>query len=456
MCAQDEQQQGITSSARSVLSLAPALRRDACFEELITIIQNAALRRYLRPEEEQRLADRFSLYLTARAALLQTIAELRPVVQSVQSGPEVQIRSFLLGYTAACLLIQAGWFLVGFGQSPGVIQKALDQARPELGIPRKQFTLLYRSLTNPLTRLRMVEAIRFADRNRGDLLALRADDAMQPLVELLGEVERPARQAMRLPWLGARLRYRVHSIRRRRRSAAQRATFALLEAAGRVIAEMRNPFHQKRVTSEVLARMTALLKPGDVIITRHDDAMSNLFLPGFWPHAALYLGTVEQCRTMRVTVDPDRIARWIEPNCVLEAKKDGVRLRALAETLAVDAVTVLRPQLDVQILSSALSRALVHEGKLYDFNFDFTRSDRLVCTEVIYRAYDGLGPIALNLKERASRSTLSAGDMVRLAVEGRGFEPVCVFGVHGVNGLITGPETGEALRRTLEEAGPAL
>jgi len=53
--------------------------------------------------------------------------------------------------------------------------------------------------------------------------------------------------------------------------------------------------------------------------------MSNLFLPGFWPHSALWLGA--------------------EDADILEAKKDGVLLRTIEDTLQVDAFIVLRPKL---------------------------------------------------------------------------------------------------------------
>ena len=106
-------------------------------------------------------------------------------------------------------------------------------------------------------------------------------------------------------------------------------------------------------------------------------------------------------------------------------------------------------QLDETDLATAIVRAAEHEGKLYDFDFDFFRSDRLVCTEVIYRAYDGLGPVQLRLTERSGRPTLSAEDLLDLAVDGRGFDPVAVCGAPTCpEALIEGEAARDAIRRS--------
>ena len=77
------------------------------------------------------------------------------------------------------------------------------------------------------------------------------------------------------------------------------------------------------------------------------------------------------------------------------------------------------------------SRAISHEGKSYDFEFDFRRTNKLVCTEVVYRAYHRVGEIEFALTPRAGRYCLSAEDLLDHAVEGRGFEVVAVYGCSG-------------------------
>lgn len=99
---------------------------------------------------------------------------------------------------------------------------------------------------------------------------------------------------------------------------------------------------------------------------------------------------------------------------------------------------LLRPKLTTDQIARGLSRTLAHEGKPYDFDFDFNRSDRLVCTEVVYRAFDGLDGYRLPLTYRAGRPTMSGGDLVQLAMEGQLLQPVCCYAPQYDKDVVTG------------------
>ena len=188
---------------------------------------------------------------------------------------------------------------------------------------------------------------------------------------------------------------------------------------------------RKRVTPGVRRKLARLLRPGDVIVTRHDDAASNLFLPGFWPHGALYIGTESQRQQIGSELQVANVDVTADSICVLEARKDGVLFRPLSDTLSVDACTVLRPRLTPEQIHEGIQRAMTHEGKPYDFEFDFRRSDKLVCTEVIYRAFHGSGSIRFDLKPRMGRVCLSAEDLLDTAIDTEFFEVVAIYGVAG-------------------------
>ena len=442
----------LISAARSVCSLAPAVSGLDQLQQEIEDGKRAAARGYFTADEDDRVRARFAQYLTARAALHQTIAELAPLAMPRALGVDEQtrLRAFAIAYAAACLLVRGARILVLELAADPLAQRKLDEAEPRFGIPPRQYRAVYKSLTDPTNIWRLYDAREFARANRNDIEALAADALLAPIVALALEAEPALDVPVRLA-LMKRLHYRLHSFRQRRASAVQRALFAILEAGGRVVAEIHNPLrkHPKRVTPAILAQIESMLDPGDVIITRHDDALSNLFLPGFWPHASLHIGPPAARRALSIAIDENRGQRWVDPVRTLEARKDGVLFRPLHDTLSVDSVAIIRPRISQSDIAAALSRALTHEGKLYNFDFDFFRSDRLACTGVIHRAYDGIGGLRFDLKSRAGRLTLSAEDILDLAVEQRGFEAMAVFGVDRVGG---GMISGEAAREALERS----
>jgi hypothetical protein len=245
-----------------------------------------------------------------------------------------------------------------------------------------------------------------------------------------------------------------------KRDLLSRALYGLQKAVSRLIADAYVvPGHQPSLPDDVTGQLSEILRPGDVLITRKEHALTNYFLPGYWPHAALYLGQPDQLARMGIAEHDNVRPRWQrlldcdrdEPRRVLEAMKDGVWIRSIASPYGVDAVTVLRPQLAEVEIAEALTRGLFHEGKAYDFDFDFTRADRLVCTEVVYRSYEGVGGVQFQLSPRAGRLTLSAEDLIGMALQRRHFDLLAVYAPSYGESLQTG-EAAEALIRKTQPA----
>jgi uncharacterized protein YycO len=171
----------------------------------------------------------------------------------------------------------------------------------------------------------------------------------------------------------------------------------------------------------------AIVRPGDVLVVRKEYAATNYFLPGYWPHAAVVLGSTSVLEQIAPGVSQRSIATTANEVLVIESMKDGVRVRSIDSPLASDSVVIVRPSLASADIDKALARSLTHEGKPYDFDFDFTCSHRMVCTEVVYRAYDGVADVAFSLSRHVGRYALAAGDLLRMALARQHFSIVAVY-----------------------------
>ena len=452
--AEEQLAEKVDGAARALLAATAALPRHGELKQHLLDAAAAQKRGYFEPGEDERLRNLWVNYLGVRAALWETVDRIQPLLKmEMAEGSlnwDLRLRSFGVGFAAGALLVRAAGFLVELaGERPLVWQK-LDEAEPRYGIPRKNFTRIYRSLSSPKRMWRYHEAWRFYEANKADLASALTGPLYGPVWRLLEEQE-PHMEGRKREYLRRGLNFSLFDFQRRQRSGYRKVMFHLFRLSGSAIADMRQPFVKeagapKRVTPEVVKELEEILQPGDVFVTRHDDALSNLFLPGFWPHAALYLGKAKDLQALGVSGP-------CGPGChTLEARKDGVLCRRLADTLSVDAFVVLRPRLDREDLAAALTRALAHQGKLYDFLFDFRQSDRLACTAVIYRTYHGVGDISFSLHDRAGRLCLSAEDLLDETVGAGHFSVVGLYGVGG-EGLLTGPEAHEKLLASYRPEG---
>lgn len=391
-------------------------------------IDTAIQRGYFLPEEDDSLWSLVSRYLTIRSGFWEIINDMSSHfsddIENVKTDDEW--RHFLFGYASSCQSIYMARMLLEKMASHKLVQRKINEGAPQHRIPRKVFTYIFESLSDADNAIKMQYMMNFVDENRDYIHSLKDDHSVGSIVQNIDKLESTLHSSQ-LTYIKLRLRYLWHAITRKGATSKQQSSFFILEQAGRVISEIGDHTN-KRVTPIIQGQLAELLQPGDVIITRHDLVASNLFLPGYWPHAALYIGSEKDRERLGVQTDKSIALRWKGNIRTLEAQKDGVLFRSLNETLNVDELIIVRPQLHDAEIAVALSRVCQHEGKGYNFDFDFFRSDKLVCTEVIYRAFDNLGKIKFELVERAGRFSLSAEDILDMTVNNQGFNAVAIYG----------------------------
>ena len=197
------------------------------------------------------------------------------------------------------------------------------------------------------------------------------------------------------------------------------------------------------ITEEQQMEMNSSLAPGDILVSRKNWHLSNAGLPGFWPHAILYVGTKEKIDSY---FDDEELLSWLkeltgddmtfsgylagkypilwkqytlggdgQPYRVIESVKPGVIMNTLSHAFG-DYIAAMRPQLTKKAKAQAIVAAFSHVGKPYDFDFDFATDHAMVCTELVWRSYrpaENKQGLKIPLVEIAGRKTLPANEIVK-------------------------------------------
>jgi hypothetical protein len=198
------------------------------------------------------------------------------------------------------------------------------------------------------------------------------------------------------------------------------------------------------ISDEQHTEMDPQLMPGDILLSRKNWYLSNVALPGFWPHALIYLGSPEKFNgyfddpavtawatglaghpsTLGQLLAARYPTEWLkylvgqdgDQNRVIEAISEGVVFNTMHHA-AGDYLAALRPRLDKVAKAKAVLAAFSHAGKPYDFEFDFATDHAVVCTELLWRSYrpgpDKAG-VDLPVVELVGRRTMPANEIARM------------------------------------------
>jgi hypothetical protein len=227
---------------------------------------------------------------------------------------------------------------------------------------------------------------------------------------------------------------------------AQRATFPVQAGVSEWMGDTKVlRQHHSLISAGQVAAMIPKMQPGDVMLQRREWYVSNVGLPGFWSHAALYIGTPEERRayfdgaevrawvksqgvadgefeTLLKQRHPQAYATGLVPqehghrSRVLEAISEGVSFTTMEHSAAADSVVVLRPRLPKKDKAFALLRAFGYAGRPYDFDFDFQTDAALVCTELVYKAFEpavAFSGIPMQAEEIVGRLAIPANGIAR-------------------------------------------
>jgi hypothetical protein len=395
--------------------------------------------RPLAPEERALALDTFLRVLDHQAAL-GALAETHLDFFSLCEidDPERCARSFAIGFAAYLAQLALGLRWVELTRGQMQLEVILDDGSSRHGIVRGAYSRLRQSVLDPEHVGRV-----FAARQYHEHLAQPHYDAvcahhpgLAPLLERLeGDYRAVTTRLGGLP--GASLLAR--GVLDLLRDSTRRAVLPLQAHLCAWLGDTRLRGRAALISAAQTGQATARCRPGDVLLERRNWYLSNLGLPGFWPHTALWIGTPDELGAAldedsevrrafggRLT---DHLARrfprawesWMRADAegraprILEAVSEGVVFTSAEASLSADYAAALRPRLPPLEVARAVERAFEYFGLPYDFDFDCYSDSSLICSELVYKAYEpraGVRGLALELCMLAGRMTLPPNHMV--------------------------------------------
>jgi len=129
------------------------------------------------------------------------------------------------------------------------------------------------------------------------------------------------------------------------------------------------PTHHK-VKGYEIREILKNIEIGDILLRRYDGYLNTYFTPGFWGHAALYVGL-------------DKI---------IHAIGEGVVQEDILDFCRCDSVCVLRPDVNNELKNNAIEKAIIMKTDhiQYDYKFKSDDDTQVYCTELVDSCYKRL------------------------------------------------------------------
>ena len=342
--------------------------------------------------------------------------------------PEQHAVAYSLSFASLCAQIGGGHALLDIVEGNSRVQRLFDEAVPERGLPAGSFT----AIRNKLSQFRDQSLVTVGREwfDQWIILYLTSENGKQ-LRSLVHQQSQLAASKGDVKGMLSTLRNKSELIK----TKAFQAWFPVQKEAAEWFGDVRVIPQKRRLIQDVqLDAMRKAMLPGDIIVERRNWYLSNIGLPGFWPHAALYIGSVDE--VSRHFDDEEEVTQAFgtpfseylrskhkaafdafakstrhHKNRVLEAVSEGVVFTSLEHSCGADYVGVMRVNTSKLELAKAIDKAFGYFGRPYDFDFDFATDDTLVCSELVVKAYAPV--LSVPSIEVAGRTTIPPTEFVR-------------------------------------------
>lgn len=205
--------------------------------------------------------------------------------------------------------------------------------------------------------------------------------------------------------------------------------FPIQKQSAMKISYIKTSTRDYHINAQLINEYKDKFLPGDILLERREWHATNIGIPGFWTHNALYIGTLNEMNAYfnnLPELNGKTFKEFLKNNyhtayekmlqadedgyeyAVVESKRPGVILTSLEYTANADSFASLRVKgTNKSDHFKIVTQALSHLGKPYDFDFNFVTDDTLVCSELVYKAYLDIKQLNIELREINGRPIIS-------------------------------------------------
>jgi hypothetical protein len=364
-------------------------------------------------------------------------------------SPELRLKGVALELAALLMLYDTYATTTALLNEDKRIRHFLDGADLGYGITQDQLDALTAAMASRANLHYTRDLIRFYEANRAQVTLLAVEDFRVAYLALLIDQSpsfRELRKGSGSHSLDDSARTTTRRVRDDLRQLGLAASGGLSQVFGNSVGVVETREGRLARDAGAAARIGALLRPGDILIEKTPFRLTDKLIPGYFGHAALWLGSEAELTALGLWDDP-RVVRYHEAlragRTVLEALRSGVELNTLEHFLNIDDLLVLRdPSLTGERLNAHLIRAFRQIGKRYDFNFDVTTGDRIACSELIYLVFTD---IPWETDRQLGRYTLSPDRVVENALARGDLEIVLLY----IGGKLVTTDAAAVLRERM-------
>ncbi len=343
---------------------------------------------------------------------------------------EVREQAVMMALASALLLYDNYLLAVSLFEQDASLRRIIDRADSGWGVSAWQMAQAKRLFLNASHRSRVKRAITHYETRVRPKSAQKQDPATRYLIGLIEQspsyagVQQAGVPQRVLGNIGLFNRMSLDSLSRLTREGVNLFSLLFGNTVG-IVESRRGHLHGDALVHDAVL---SELRPGDILLEKTPFRLTDALIPGYWGHAAIWLGSEAQLRELGLWEHPllrphQQAVR--EGRGVLEALRGGVTVNTLAHFMNVDDLLVLRDSVaSHEEQRQRVLRGLRQIGKPYDFNFDVETTDKIVCSELIYQVFTEMDwPTSRAL----GRATISPDQIALRALPADGLQIVHLY-----------------------------